>query len=88
MLYELKKQRQAGCFLSGSVCGKTSPAAINTAITKAKGWLIVQINAGRRLRRAQSAEGWLNGGRVKSATSLWGYLKYCLYAFSRDQHIE
>jgi len=45
MLYELKKQRQAGRFLSGSVCGRTSPGAIDTAMTSAKAWLISQINA-------------------------------------------
>lgn len=44
MLYELKKQRQAGRFLSGSVCGKTSPGAIDTALTSAKTWLIAQAN--------------------------------------------
>jgi len=46
MLYELKKQRQAGRFLSGTVCGKTSPGAIDTAMTSAKTWLIAQINTG------------------------------------------
>lgn len=46
MLYELKKQRQAGRFLSGTVCGKTSPGAIDTAMTNAKAWLIGQINTG------------------------------------------
>lgn len=44
MLYELKKQRQAGRFLSGTVCGKTSPGAIDTAMASAKTWLISQIN--------------------------------------------
>lgn len=45
MLYELKKQRQAGRFLSGTVCGKTSPGAIDTAMTSAKTWLIAQTNS-------------------------------------------
>ena len=44
MLHELKKQRQAGRFLSGSVCGKTSPGAIDTAMASAKTWLIAQVN--------------------------------------------
>lgn len=44
MLYEFKKQRQAGRFLSSSVCNKTSPGAIDTAMTSAKGWLIAQAN--------------------------------------------
>ena len=44
MLYELKKQRQAGRFLSGSACGKSSPSAIDTAMTGAKTWLIAQAN--------------------------------------------
>jgi hypothetical protein len=44
MLYELKKQRQAGRFLSGSACGKSSPSAIDTAMTSAKTWLIAQAN--------------------------------------------
>ena len=45
MLYELKKQRQAGRYLSGSACGKSSPSAIDTAMTSAKTWLIAQANA-------------------------------------------
>lgn len=44
MLYELKKQRQASRFLSGSACGKSSPAGIDTAMTAAKAWLIAQAN--------------------------------------------
>jgi len=44
MLYEFKKQRLAGRFLSGSVCNKTSPSAIDTAMTSAKTWLIAQAN--------------------------------------------
>ena len=44
MLYEFKKQRQAGRFLSGSACNKTSPGAIDTAMTSAKTWLIAQAN--------------------------------------------
>lgn len=44
MLHELKKQRQAGRFLSSSACGKTSPSAIDTAMTSAKTWLIAQAN--------------------------------------------
>lgn len=46
MLHELKKQRQAGRFLSGTVCSKTSPGAIDTAMTSAKTWLIAQANTG------------------------------------------
>ena len=45
MLFELKKQRQAGRYLSGSVCGKVSPADIDTAMANAKTWLIAQSNA-------------------------------------------
>lgn len=44
MLYELKKQRQANRYLSGSACSKSSPAAIDTAMTSAKAWLIAQAN--------------------------------------------
>jgi len=44
MLYEFKKQRLAGRFLSGSACSKTSPGAIDTAMTSAKTWLIAQAN--------------------------------------------
>lgn len=44
-LYELKKQRQAGRFLSGSACSKTSPAAIDIAMSSAKAWLINQANS-------------------------------------------
>jgi hypothetical protein len=44
MLHELKKQRQANRFLSGTACGKTSPGAIDTAMTSAKTWLIAQAN--------------------------------------------
>lgn len=44
MLFELKKQRQAGRFLSGTVCSRTSPGAIDTAMTSAKTWLIAQAN--------------------------------------------
>lgn len=44
MLHEIKKQRQAGRFLSGSACGKSSPGAIDTAMTSAKTWLIAQAN--------------------------------------------
>ncbi|MHB1186971.1 Ig domain-containing protein [Thiobacillus sp.] len=44
MLHELNKQRQAGRFLSGTVCGKTSPGAIDTAMASAKTWLIAQAN--------------------------------------------
>lgn len=44
MLYELKKQRQASRFLSGSACGKSSPSAIDTAMASAKAWLIAQAN--------------------------------------------
>ena len=44
MLFELKKQRQAGRYLSGSACGKASPADIDTAMANAKTWLIAQTN--------------------------------------------
>jgi hypothetical protein len=44
MLYEFKKQRQAGRFLSATVCSKSSPGAIDTAMTSAKTWLIAQAN--------------------------------------------
>lgn len=44
MLYELKKQRQAGRFLSGTACSKTSPGAIDTGMSSAKTWLIAQAN--------------------------------------------
>ena len=44
MLYELKKQRQAGRYLSGSACSKTSPSAIDSAMASAKSWLIAQAN--------------------------------------------
>ncbi len=44
MLYEMKKQRQAGRFLSGNACGRTSPGGIDTAMTSAKTWLIAQAN--------------------------------------------
>lgn len=43
-LYELKKERQANRFLSGSACSRTSPSAIDTAMTAAKTWLIAQAN--------------------------------------------
>lgn len=45
MLFELKKQRQAGRYLSGNVCGRTSPGTVDTAMTSAKTWLIAQANA-------------------------------------------
>ncbi|HNB42929.1 MAG TPA: putative Ig domain-containing protein [Pseudomonadales bacterium] len=44
MLHELKKQRQASRFLSGSVCGKSSPSAVDGAMTSARSWLIAQAN--------------------------------------------
>jgi hypothetical protein len=44
MLYEFKRQRQAGRFLSASACGKSSPGAIDTSMTSAKTWLIAQAN--------------------------------------------
>jgi hypothetical protein len=44
MLYETKKQRQASRFLSGSACGRSSPAAIDAAMTSAKTWLLAQTN--------------------------------------------
>lgn len=43
MLYELKKQRQAGRFLY-STCGKT-PSSVDAAMANAKAWLIAQANA-------------------------------------------
>ena len=45
MLFELKKQRQAGRYLSGGACGKTSPGDIDIAMTSAKTWLMAQANA-------------------------------------------
>ncbi len=45
MLFELKKQRQAGRYLTGSACGKASPTDIDTVMTSAKTWLIAQANA-------------------------------------------
>lgn len=44
-LYELKKQRQAGRYPSGSTCGKTSPGVIDIAMANAKTWLIAQANS-------------------------------------------
>lgn len=44
-LFELKKQRQAGRFLSGSACSRSSPSAVDTAMTNAKTWLLAQANA-------------------------------------------
>lgn len=46
MLHELKRQRQAGRFLSGSACGRSSPAAVDTAMNSAKAWLLNQVAAG------------------------------------------
>ncbi|MDP2809835.1 MAG: putative Ig domain-containing protein [Rhodocyclaceae bacterium] len=43
-LFELKKQRQANRFLSGSACSKTSPGAVDTAMTSARTWLLAQAN--------------------------------------------
>ncbi len=45
MLYEIKRQRQGGRFISGSVCSKTSPSAIDAALVSAKIWLVAQVNA-------------------------------------------
>lgn len=44
MLHEAKKQRQAGRFLSGSACGRSSPAAIDAAMAGARAWLLAQAN--------------------------------------------
>jgi hypothetical protein len=46
MLYELKRQMQAGRISAGgTTCNaNTSPASINTAMTSAKTWLIAQAN--------------------------------------------
>jgi len=44
-LFELKKQRQANRFLSGSACSRTSPSAVDTGITNAKTWLLAQANS-------------------------------------------
>ncbi|MHB1077178.1 Ig domain-containing protein [Thiobacillus sp.] len=48
MLYELKKQMQAGRISAGSVScnSNTAPGSINTAMASAKTWLIAQINTG------------------------------------------
>lgn len=43
-LFELKKQRQANRFLNASACSKSSPSAIDTAMTSAKTWLLAQAN--------------------------------------------
>ena len=43
-LFELKKQRQANRFLSGTACSRTSPSAIDTSMASAKTWLIAQAN--------------------------------------------
>jgi hypothetical protein len=43
-LFELKKQRQAGRFLSGSACSRSSPAAVDTAMVNAKTWLLAQAS--------------------------------------------
>lgn len=47
MLYELKRQMQAGRISTGGTsCNSyTAPASINTAMTSAKAWLIAQSNA-------------------------------------------
>lgn len=45
VLHELKQQRQANRFLSGSACGYNSPSSIDTAMTSAKTWLLAQANA-------------------------------------------
>lgn len=47
MLYELKKQMQAGRISTGgtSCNSNTAPASIDTAMTSAKTWLIAQANA-------------------------------------------
>lgn len=44
MLHELKRQRQAGRFQSITACGRSSPGAIDTAMTGARTWLIAQAN--------------------------------------------
>jgi len=58
MLHELRQQRQAGRFLSGSACGRHSPAAIDAAIANARGWLIAQAggNGGFAERSAQTGQ--------------------------------
>ncbi|OQW85830.1 MAG: hypothetical protein BWK72_20220 [Rhodoferax ferrireducens] len=43
-LFELKKQRQANRFISGSACSRTSPSAVDTAMVNAKTWLLAQAN--------------------------------------------
>lgn len=44
MLFELKKQRQAGRFVSVGACSATSPAGIDAAMAGAKTWLVAQAN--------------------------------------------
>lgn len=44
-LYEIKRALQAGRFLGGGVCNRTSPGDITTAANQAKTWLIAQANA-------------------------------------------
>lgn len=44
MLYELKKQRQAGRLASGGACSKSLPGAVDAAIANAKTWVIAQAN--------------------------------------------
>jgi hypothetical protein len=44
-LFELKKQRQANRFIGGSACSRTSPSAVDTAMTSAKTWLLTQANS-------------------------------------------
>lgn len=43
-LFELKKQRQGNRFLNASACSKSSPSAIDAAMTNAKAWLLAQAN--------------------------------------------
>ncbi len=69
MLYEFKKQRQAGRFLSISACSKTSPSAIDTAMTSAKAWLIAQANADGGLAERNPQTGALEASNP-SATAL------------------
>ena len=45
-LFELKKQRQAGRFVSVSTCSRTSPSSIDSAMASAKTWLIAQSSDG------------------------------------------
>lgn len=69
MLYELKKQRQAGRYLTATACSKSSPASIDTAMASAKTWLIAQANADGGLAERNPQTGALEASNP-SATAL------------------